>query len=122
MNIRRRNETLRASVLAIVTFGFVLVAITMARAGPCTSDIGRLETQIKLSASNPVVGPTATQTVGAQLHHQPTPGEIRNAETKANADADAALDRARKADGQNDATGCREALRQARLLYGLEKN
>jgi hypothetical protein len=122
MDIRRRDEILRASALATVTCSFVLVAIAGARAGPCTSDIGRLETQIKLSASNPIVGPTATQTVGAQLHRQPTPGEIQNAETKANADADAALDRARKADGKNDATGCREALRQARLLYGLEKN
>jgi hypothetical protein len=122
MGIRRCDEILRASALAIVTCSFVLVAIAVAHAGPCTSDISKLETQIKLSASNPVVGPTATQTVGAQLHHQPTPGEIQNAETKANADADAALDRARKADGQNDAPGCREALRQARLLYGLEKN
>ena len=122
MDIRRREEILRVTALTTVTCSFMFVAIAAARAGPCTSDISKLETQIKLSASSPIVGATATQTIGAQLHHQPTPGEIQSAETKANADADAALDRARKADGQNDATGCREALRQARLLYGLERN
>jgi hypothetical protein len=122
MDIRRRDQLLRASTLATVTVYVVLAVVPAARAGPCTTDISRLETQIKQSASSPVAGPTATQTVGAQLHHQPTPGEVQNAEGKANADADAALDRARKADGQGDATGCQEALRQARLLYGLAKN
>ena len=121
MDIRRLDEILRTSALAAVTCGFMLVAATGARAGPCTADIGRLQVQIKLSASNPVVGPSATQTVGAQLHHQPTPGAVQNAETKANADADAALDRARKADEQGDAASCQVALRQARLLYGLAK-
>ena len=99
----------------------IVVAVPAAYAGPCTTQISKLEQQIKLSASNPEVGPSGRQTVGAQLHHQPTPGTVERAETKANADADAALDRARKADAAGDASGCQSALIQARRLYGLEK-
>jgi hypothetical protein len=122
MDIRWRGKAVRASALAAVMCGIMLAASAPAEAGPCTADISRLQAQIKLAASNPVVGPSTTQTVGAQLHHQPTPGAVEHAETQANADADAAFARARKADEQGDATSCREALRQARLLYGLAKN
>ena len=122
MDTRWRGKILQALALTAVTCGLVLADGTMAQAGPCTADISQLQTRVQLSASRPVVGPTATQTVGAQLHRQPTPGAIDHAETKANADADAAMDRARKADEQGDASGCQEALRQARQLYGLAEN
>ena len=101
--------------------GFVLLLTPAAYAGPCTAQIANLEQQIKLSASNPIVGPSGTQTVGAQLHRQPTPTTVEHAETTANADADAALDRARKADAAGDASGCHSSLVEARRLYGLEK-
>ena len=122
MNIRQRGKILQASTLAAVTCALMLAPGIPAKAGPCTANINNLQKQIQLSVSNPVVGPTATQTVGAQLHRQPTPGAVEHAESQANADADAAMDRASKADKQSDASGCREALRQARLLYGLAKN
>jgi hypothetical protein len=38
------------------------------------------------------------QTIGAQLHHQPTLSAVENAEHKANAQGEAALEQARKAD------------------------
>jgi hypothetical protein len=99
----------------------ILVLAPAAHAGPCTTQINSLDQQIKLTASNPEVGPSGTQTVGAQLHHQPTPATVQHAETVANADADAALDRARKADTAGDASGCQKALVEARRLYGFEK-
>ncbi len=121
MDIRWRSRMLQASALAAVTCGLMLAANVAAGAGPCTADIGRLQTQIA-AAANPVAGPTATQSVGAQLHHQPTPGDVQSARTKADAGADTALDRARKADAQGDAAACQAALRQAKLLYGLANN
>ena len=114
------------SVLRCVAFNgalcsLIVVAAPSAHAGPCTAQISNLERQIKLSAANPTVGPSGPQTVGAQLHHQPTPSTVEHAEIKANADADAALDRARKADAAGNASGCKSALTEARRLYGLEK-
>jgi len=105
----------RATVLAILT-----LHCAAATAGPCTSQIAELEQQIHSSAPGPQSGPMATQAVGAQLHHQPTPGDIEGAEASATAAADAALDRARKADSQSDASACADALREARRLYGME--
>ena len=62
-------------------------------------------------------GPSAPQSVGAQLHHQPTPGSVEGAEHKAREMADAALDRARKADAAGDAERLREgACRCQRAL------
>jgi hypothetical protein len=116
INLRLRNAAALAAPV-----GLTLVFIPAAHAGPCTAQISKLELQIKLSASNPQVGPSGTQTVGAQLHHQPTPTTVEHAEVKANADADAALDRARKADAAGNASGCHSALIEARRLYGLEK-
>jgi hypothetical protein len=125
MKIYWRLDALRKTAGKATGFGalcgFIFVLPATAYAGPCTAQINNLEQQIKLSASNPVVGPSGTQTVGAQLHHQPTPTTVEHAETKANADADAALDRARKADAAGDASGCQSALVEARRLYGLEK-
>jgi hypothetical protein len=115
------NSRLRNAIALATLCGFILVLTPAAHAGPCTAQIRNLEQQIKLSASNPAVGPSGTQTVGAQLHHQPTPTTVEHAEIKANADADAALDRARKADAAGDALGCHSALVEARRLYGLEK-
>ena len=92
-------------------------------AGPCTGKIAELEKAIRQAAATAVDGgagaPSAPQTVGAQLHHQPTPGAVQSAERQANIDGEAALERAHKADAAGDAKACENALRQARDLYGL---
>jgi len=79
----------------------------------------QLERQVSV-AQGPETGPTAPQTLGAQLHHQPTPGDVTHAEHIANKDADAALDRARKADAKGNAAGCSAAIGEAKRLYGID--
>jgi len=107
-----------SAVFALVLWG------TVAQAGPCTDQIAALEQQISaLAAAPPPSGagePSAPQTIGAQLHHQPTPGTVENAERKASAGGDAALARAREADASGNADACDEALREARHLYGID--
>jgi hypothetical protein len=91
-----------------------------AYSGPCTAQIAQLERQIRVTTPGPESGPMAPQSVGAQLHHQPTPGAVAHAEHTANKDADAALERARKADAANDAALCQAALIEARRLYDIK--
>lgn len=91
-----------------------------ALAGPCTTLIAEVERYIQRSPSGPARGPTAPQSIGAQLHHQPTPSSVESAISKARADAEAALDRARKADAEGDAGACTKAVDEAKLIYGLE--
>jgi hypothetical protein len=111
----------RISVLTTIAF---LASASGAQAGPCTSQIAATEQQINQSAAGSSSAgpgtPTADQTIGAQLHHQPTPGTVESAEHRANAQGEAALERARKADASGNADACTEALREARHLYGLD--
>jgi hypothetical protein len=95
----------------------------LAQAGPCAAQIAQVEQQIRqvqAAQSGGVGTPSAPQSVGAQLHHQPTPGSVAGAEDKARAAANAALDDARTADATGDAKGCARALKVAKDLYGLQ--
>ncbi len=110
----------------IVTFAaLALISGSAAcNAGPCTSQIAQLEQQIQgAQATSPQGGagdPSAPQSVGAQLHHQPTPGSVERAEHRALADGDAALESARKADAAGDASACAKALAEAKDIYGVQ--
>ena len=92
----------------------------VAQAGPCSTQIAEVDRYIQSSARGDDGVPTAPQSIGAQLHHQPTPQTVENAESRARADAAAVLDRARKADAEGDARACTEALEEAKVMYGLE--
>ncbi len=112
---------------------FMLLAITVialsaglatAQAGPCTEQIAQTEQRIRQAQAVASPGeagtPSAPQSVGAQLHHQPTPGSVEGAEHKAREMAAAALDRARAADAAGDQARCARALEDAKELYGLQ--
>lgn len=112
------------SAALLIVFTALLSGSASSQAGPCSSGIAQVERQIsRLQAAPPPSDagePSAPQSLGAQLHHQPTPGSVESAEHQANADGDAALDRARKADAENNADACEEALREAKRLYGID--
>jgi hypothetical protein len=113
----------RSRVVMLAAMVFVGAAVE-AHAGPCATQIAQVEQQIQtLAATSPPRGPgdpSAPQSVGAQLHHQPTPGSVERAEHEANADGEEALARARKADDGGNASACAKALTEAKALYGIE--
>src|ERR1700679_4260958 len=67
------------------------LSVTGTLAGPCTVQITELEQRISSAPASPPNMPSAPQSVGAQLHCQPTPNTVQSAAGSANADADAAL-------------------------------
>jgi hypothetical protein len=93
-------------------------------AGPCTTQISQVEQRIRAAQAKAQPGgpgdASAPQSVGAQLHRQPTPNSIQSAERMANADGEAALTRARNADAAGDAGACTKALMEAQAIYGIE--
>jgi len=107
-------ERSRIAVLAAAAFACVTAP---ARAGPCTAQIAEVENYIARVMASPVSGPSGPQSVGAQLHRQPTPRSVEGAEAKARAAAEAVLDRARKADAAGDAAACAKAIEEAKQLY-----
>jgi hypothetical protein len=100
--------------LVATTAAAVLCGSGAAHSGPCTSQIEQLERQIAHAPSSAKSGPTAPQSIAAQLHYQPTPETVRNAERKANADAAAALQRARQADSDDNPAACAKAVDEAK--------
>src|ERR1700684_1149113 len=97
-------------LLVAITAATLLCGGGAAHSGPCTSQIEELERLIGHASSSAKSGPTAPQSIAAQLHHQPTPETVRNAERKANADVGAALQRARQADTDDNSAACARAL------------
>jgi hypothetical protein len=91
-----------------------------AHAGPCSKDIAQFEEAVRQSASNPNAGPVASQSVGAQLDRQPTPGSVKQAEQQARTTFEAALALSKRLDAQGNGAGCRKALAQARRMYELK--
>ena len=106
-------------LLIATTAATLLCGSGAAHSGPCKSQIEELERQIGHASSSAKSGPTAPQSIEAQLHHQPTPETVRNAERKANADAAAALQRARQADTGDNAATCAKALDEAKHHWFL---
>lgn len=106
-------------VFVCVSGAALLLSTDIAQSGPCTAQITALQQQVGAKPPGPNSGPTFSQTLGAQLHHQPTPQDVQRAEHAANKEADAALDEARKADAAGDAAGCNAALERAKRLYDV---
>jgi hypothetical protein len=106
-------------LLIATTAATLLCGSGTAHSGPCTSQIDELERQIGHVSSSAKNGPTAPQSIEAQLHHQPTPETVRNAERKANADAAAALQRARQADTDDNPAACAKALDEAKRRWSV---
>jgi hypothetical protein len=115
-NLPHKSIGRRANVglLIATTSASVLYGGSAAYSGPCTLQIAQLEQQIRYAGSGPESGPTAPQSVGGLLHHQPTRDAVQNAERKADSDAAAALDRARRADVDGSAVACTKALDEAK--------
>jgi hypothetical protein len=118
---RHRIAAPSGFLVSLTATTVMLAGIDAARSGPCAEDIVLLERQIVATAPGPQSGPTGTQTIGAQLHRQPTPGSVERAENLANTDAEAALARAKQADAAGNAADCNAALRRARELYGISE-
>ena len=96
-----QKKVVLSTAIALST-AFTACAGDAAHSGTCAAQIAQLEQQIRGS------GPTAPQSIEAQLHHQPTPRTVQNAESKAIADADAALQRAREPNARcKDSDGAR---------------
>jgi hypothetical protein len=105
-----------------VTTAFVFavamgLSAVSAQAGPCTDEIAKFEQVVRRSAANPVAGPTAPQSVDAQLSRQPTPDSVARARAQAKATFEEALARAKELDARDDRAGCTRALTDARLMY-----
>lgn len=113
------SMTARGGLFVCAAVAASVAGVGAAYSGPCTAQIAALEQQIKAAPAGPQTGPTFSQTLGAQLHHQPTPEDVAHAQRVGSKEADAALKAAHNADDAGNASACSAALEQARRLYDL---
>jgi hypothetical protein len=110
----------RRVAAALASAAGAVLSTASAHAGPCTTRIAQFEQVARQSANNPGAGPTADQTVGAQLDRQPTPGSVKRAEESAQATFEAALARAKRLDARGNRAGCTRALADAERRFNLQ--
>ena len=103
------------SAMTLVVYIALGLGVTSAHAGPCADEIAQLEKAVRQSESNPVAGPTAQQSIGAQLRHQPTPESVRRAEVDSRAGLDGILTRAKALDAEGKTAECMELVGTAKL-------
>jgi hypothetical protein len=100
----------------------VLAGTTAALAGPCTAAIERTQAEVDaMLAARAAAGPTARESTGAMLRHQPTPGSIAAAESKLGDISPQVVEaieinmaQARRANDTGDAAACERALSEVR--------
>ncbi len=108
--------------LFVFTTGVALLCgAGAAHSGPCTAQIAQLEQQIEPHVPDRRPARPRRKRVGAQLHHQPTPGAVEHAERVGQ---QGCRRRARsRAQGRRrrQRRGCNAALSEARRLYGIDR-
>lgn len=108
---------LRFTALIGALIGFYPMA---ADAGPCTEQIAKLQKLATSAAPRAFVGPTGRQSIGAQLHHQPTPESIAKAQNNAADSVELVLSKAKDLDAAGKEAECMSSLDKAKYLLGLE--
>jgi hypothetical protein len=99
-------------------FGTILVlSAAPANAVPCTSEITQFEGVARHSESSLAFGPTAPQSIGAQLGHQPTARSMTQAEKRAQTGFQVTMARAKKFAAQGKDTECMQALNDAKMMF-----
>jgi hypothetical protein len=104
--------------LPIIPLSAVLLYTVPAHAGPCSDEIARLATVLAQAKANGQAALSAPETVGAQLHRQPTPESVENATAGAEEKVELALAAARKLDSEGKDAACMATLADAAVPLG----
>ena len=117
-----RSAVMNRRIAAALVMSTALCPLAVpAHAGPCTERIAQFEKAVRESARNPSAGPTASQSIGAQLGHQPTPSSVKRADLEAQTTFNAALARAKTLDAEGRRK-CAQALAHAKRLSAFNSS
>ena len=103
------------SATALVVPIALALALTSARASPCSDEIAKLEQAIQQDGNDPAAVPTGRQSVGAQLHHQPTPQSVQRAEAAPNTELNDIVKRAKVLDAEGKTKECLDLVATGKL-------
>ncbi len=104
------------SALLIVCAGLGFCA-DAAKASSCADQIAQLETNLSQSEAHHDAGLTAPQSVGAQLHHQPTPASVDRARERALDTVDVLLSEAKELDANGKSAACMKKVDEIKSIF-----
>jgi hypothetical protein len=110
-------KTLTMALLLCATFS---VNVDAAQAEPCAKQISQLEAVIRQSPMGASAGPTAPETIGAKLGHQPTTASVEIAASRAQSRFASLVAKAKALDAQGEDTACMRALTDAQQSFELQ--
>jgi hypothetical protein len=108
---------LSSSLIACV---ILFATIDIAHARSCAAEIERLQSEAANSSARTISGPTAPQSVAAQLGHQPTPASVERAQRDAQSRFADMLARAQILHSQGKRAACMKAVANARQMLELK--
>ena len=103
------------SATALVVPIALALALTSAHASPCSDEIASLERALNASEGSPVLVPTEPQSLGAQLHHQPTPQSVQRAEAAPSTELNDIVKRAKVLDAGGKTKECTDLVATGKL-------
>jgi hypothetical protein len=111
---------MKLPTMALVLCATFSVNVEAAQAELCMQQVDRFETALRQSPMGPNAGPTAPETIGAKLGHQPTPASVEAAESRAQSRFASLIAKARALDARGEHAACMRALTDAKLISGLQ--
>jgi hypothetical protein len=110
---RCRSIIMSRPIMALIVSIALSLCVGSAHASACSDEIAQLEKAI--SEKSAAAAPTARQTIGAQLGHQPTPESVQRAEGAATTGVDDILNRAKILDAEGKTKECMDLVATAKL-------
>jgi hypothetical protein len=110
-------KALTMPLLLCTTFS---ASVEAAQAGPCTTQIDQFETAIRQSPMAADAGPTAPETIGARLGHQPTPASVEIAASRAQSRFASLMAKAKALAEEGEDATCMRALTDAKQSFDLQ--
>jgi hypothetical protein len=107
---------MRSSAIALVLFTTCSMGAGAAQAESCTQQVDQFQATIQQSTTSPVDEPTAPETTGAKLGHQPTPSSVEAAESSAKSRLASLLAEAKALDAQGKPAACMKSLSDAKEI------
>jgi hypothetical protein len=111
---------MRRSLATLTVCAALAAAAGPVNAGPCGDAIARLQEAARRAATDPAIGPTAPQSIGAQLGRQPTPDSVRRAQDEAQSRFAAIVARAQALDAEGKLAECLQAVADAKRMLDLD--
>jgi hypothetical protein len=108
---------LSSSLIACVVLA---ATIDVAHAQSCEAEIGRLQSEAANASARTITGPTAPQSVAAQLGRQPTPASVERAQQDAQSRFADTLARARILGAEGNSAACLQEVASARRMLELK--